>query len=79
MSDETVKKQLTESLKNPQFEVWNSTSISHLNIIKSGHNGEENKQMAIKLLNQYREWQYYEEHSVYNDIIKLCLLINQMF
>ena len=61
LSNKKIKEQLEESIKNPRFELWNSTSISHLNIIESGYNGEENKILAKKLLVNYYSWKYKEK------------------
>ncbi len=56
MSDETVKEQLLESLENPQFEVWNNTSISHLTISMVGFNGYEVADLANTLFKRYILW-----------------------
>ena len=56
MSDEMVKKQLLETLENPQFEVWNSTSVSHLTLSVIGFNGYEVAELAHTLLNRFIVW-----------------------
>lgn len=56
MSDETVKKQLQEALEDPQFEVWNMTSISHIMLSMSGMNGFEVAYIAQELFRNYIGW-----------------------
>ena len=56
MSDETTKKQYLECIENPQFEVWNSTSINHLIISIMGYNGYEVSDIAYQLCKNYIDW-----------------------
>ena len=56
MSDEMVKKQLMESLDNPRFELWNMTSLNHLMLSMSGHNGREVAILSYELLKMYDSW-----------------------
>ena len=56
MSDETVKQQILKSIENPRFEVWNSTSISHIFLCLSGFNGYEVAELAYHLLKNYIAW-----------------------
>lgn len=56
LSSEIVTKQLKDSLDNPQFEKWNETSISHLCLAYIGINGEEAKNYAKQLLDNYVSW-----------------------
>lgn len=56
MPDETVKKQLLQSVENPQFELWNATSLNHLIISVVGFNGYEVSDLAYKLVKDYIAW-----------------------
>nr|QIQ08602.1 hypothetical protein [Dikerogammarus haemobaphes virus 1] len=56
LSDSLIKQQLDAVLKRPQYQKWNECSVSHLLIIQTGCNGEENKLKAIKLLDGYRKY-----------------------
>jgi len=53
LSNETITKQLLEALIKKNFHEWNTKTINHLIIISSGINGNNNKKIAIILLNQY--------------------------
>ena len=56
MSDEVVRQQLRSSLENPRYEVWNSTSLSHLMISLMGANGYEASELAYKLYEGFISW-----------------------
>ena len=56
LSNETLKEQIMESMKDPCFEKWNLTSLQHLNIIISGHDGEEAAILAKELFQSYLKW-----------------------
>ena len=56
LSDETVKTQLQESLDNPQFEKWNTTSLSHILIAAEGENGPEARAIALELAEKFYNW-----------------------
>ena len=56
LSDETVLGQLTHSLKNPNFDQWNTTSLGHVLISASGKNGEEARKVAIQLAEEFYKW-----------------------
>jgi hypothetical protein len=43
-------------LKNPQFEVCNRTSVSHLFIAALGFNGSESSSLAITIAEMYCKW-----------------------
>lgn len=60
LSDEYVLQSSLDSLSNPQFEKWNTTSLSHLFIEISGVNGEECSQLGLQLLDNYIQ---YKEHN----------------
>jgi hypothetical protein len=53
LSNKIIHEQLTEALNNPMFERWNECSVSHLLIVESGYNGEENKALATTMLDRY--------------------------
>jgi len=56
MSTETTKQQYIKAIDNPQFELWNSTSISHLMISIMGHDGYEVSDLAYQLYKKYINW-----------------------
>jgi len=56
LSDDQIQKQLENALRNPQFEKWNSTSVNHMKIAASGHNGLKCKLLAEQLLEEYEQW-----------------------
>jgi len=57
LNDENVKKSLLNIVEgNAQFEVWNSTSVSHIIIAGTGYNGCEIRKLGIKSLELYNEW-----------------------
>lgn len=55
-SDVEISEQLNDAILNPQFHVWNSTSINHLIIIANGHNGEKNSELAKQLLKDFESY-----------------------
>lgn len=56
LSDEIITVQLQEALKNPEFDVWNETSLSHMAICIVGYNGIECRIMGNQLLEEYIQW-----------------------
>ena len=74
MSDETIKQQILESLEDPKFEVWNSTSISHLTISLCGFNGYEVSDLSYRLFTNYIS--YLKDKG--EDITNLETLINMI-
>lgn len=60
LSDADVLLQLNSSLdsknRNDEFEQWNTTSVSHVLIALSGHNGPVCKEVAAKLLQRFLDW-----------------------
>jgi len=56
MSDEKIESDLTKSLNEPKYEVWNGTSIYHLLWSAIGLNGINNQNLSIQLLNGYVEY-----------------------
>jgi hypothetical protein len=56
LSDETVKTQLQESLDNPEFEKWSTTSLSHVLIAAEGTNGPEARVLALELAENFYAW-----------------------
>ena len=47
---------MNHSKKDPQYERWNTTSLSHLFIILSGVNGEEAKNLAYNHLKGFIDY-----------------------
>jgi hypothetical protein len=56
LTDEMVTTQMRETLENPQFNEWNTTSVSHVAIASTGHNGEPARELGLNLLKQFIEW-----------------------
>jgi hypothetical protein len=56
LSDEVIHEELTNALDEPNFELWNDCSVSHLLIIGNGYNGEDNKSKANTLLDMYMRY-----------------------
>lgn len=63
LSDEEVISQLKDSIKDPQYELWNETSISHMMISGMGTNGMEAQKLAIQLLDGYVNWKKNNKYS----------------
>jgi hypothetical protein len=53
---EETKRQYLETLKEPKFEVWNMTSMSHLMLSISGVDGYEISDIALELFKNYINW-----------------------
>lgn len=56
LSNESIAEQLTSSLEDPNFEVWNDCSVGHLLIIGTGYNNEDNKVKANTLIDMYKRY-----------------------
>ena len=56
LSDECVLSDLTETLKNPQFEKWNTTSLGHVLIAIEGQNGSKAHDIALQLAENFYSW-----------------------
>lgn len=56
LSDETILTQLTEALKNPEYEKWNTTSLSHICIAIEGANGKEAHDLGVQLAEGFYTW-----------------------
>ena len=50
MYSESESDELLEALNTKNYIEWNTTSINHILIILSGHNGNKNKILADKTL-----------------------------
>lgn len=59
---ENTQKELTTLLKSKDFKfnIWNTTSVNHLLISMSNHDGLECRNLAIQIYKKYLEW--YEEN-----------------
>lgn len=53
LTDEQITNQLR---KEPKFEKWNTTSVSHVAIAATCHNGELARKMGLELLRGFIEW-----------------------
>ena len=56
LSDAFVLKEFTDTLKKKPYEIFNKTSINHILFAALNYNGEQTKNIAIKLLEEYNEW-----------------------
>ena len=56
ISDETILQQFKESLTNPHFEMWNSTSLNHIFIGLLGVNGREVQAYSDQLIVNLLAW-----------------------
>jgi len=56
LNNQEVLKQLQAQLKNSQFEQWNSTSLSHIQLTCAGANGHECRILAISILIKFLQW-----------------------
>ena len=50
--DEEILKQLKEAEKNPEFDEWNTTSVSHL-LVEIEHNKKETKDICNRILDDF--------------------------
>jgi len=56
-SKDMLKDQLEQEMENPQYSMWNSSSVHFLNlIIKDKTNCQEMQNLALKLLDNYNHW-----------------------
>jgi hypothetical protein len=55
-SEEQTKEMLTACLINPNFENWNTTSLNHLYMTALGCDGEENRKLSIRLLENFIQY-----------------------
>jgi hypothetical protein len=53
ISNDSILEMLKEVIKEPKYELWNSTSVDHLIIARSGYNGNECAELAKKILDNY--------------------------
>ena len=56
MSVDKVLADWADSIKNPRYELWNSTSLSHLYISLSGVDGPEVREHTYKVAREFIEW-----------------------
>ena len=68
LSDEEIKKQLS-NLENidKSFNIYNSTSLSHLILSSSGYNGIENRNLALNIIIKYYHWNINKNKIIDND------------
>ena len=55
-TSEEIRSQLEPSLTDPKFEVWNSTSVSHILLSTTGLDGPQAKEISQTLLERYIAW-----------------------
>ena len=56
LGDERIIVMFRESIDNPRFEVWNSTSVNHMFIAAANVNGPIAKKLALELLEKFIEY-----------------------
>ena len=56
LDDNDILEQLTRALKEKNYELFNSTSISHIILAGHGINGFKTKEIAINLLIDFNKW-----------------------
>jgi len=56
LTDEQITRQLRVSLDDPHFDKWNTTSVSHVAIAGTGHNGEKARELGLELMQKFIEW-----------------------
>lgn len=56
MSDGEVRDSVEAELREPHFDQWNTTSLSHILIAACGRNGETVSKLAIELLDTFSKW-----------------------
>ena len=67
LSDDYVYNDLYNTLhNNPNYEIFNSTSISHLHIAALNYNGEKVKKIAIELLENFSNWAIINKKNTFN-------------
>lgn len=54
--DAYVLEDMKENKENPQYEKWNTTSLSHCIIIALGANGKEAQKICREILDNYISW-----------------------
>ena len=71
MSKETLLSQLQESLNNPQYERWNTTSVDHILLSLEGNDDEKCQRLALEILEGFLVWyknnkydRYYPDHGL---------------
>lgn len=52
LSDETILNELNECLKNPQFDEWNTSSVSHI-LVEIERDRKETKDICNKILDNF--------------------------
>ncbi len=56
LSNQHMLKDLQQIMKNPKFDEWNSTSLSHLQLACAGANGHDCRNLAILILTNFLKW-----------------------
>lgn len=55
LSDVEIFEQINSSTSE-EFKLWNSCSLNHMLIASSGYNGDEVRNIAIRVLSEYFNW-----------------------
>jgi hypothetical protein len=55
LSDENILKQLQEADKNPKFDEWNTSSVSHL-LVEIEQNNKQTKDICNRILDKFEEY-----------------------
>lgn len=56
LSDAEVLQTIRAAVEHPEFHFWNSTSVSHMKYAALGVNGEEVRDLALRLYLLFVEW-----------------------
>jgi hypothetical protein len=64
LSDENIENQLSEIIRNPEFNIWNDCALNHFLIVGTGYNGKSNQIKANKLLDMYR-WHLFKSGNLF--------------
>lgn len=56
LSTEHILSDLTKTLENPNFGMWNTSSLGHVLEVASGKHGEEAQKIAIQLVEDFYTW-----------------------
>lgn len=56
LPDDVVLDQLLETFDNPQYKLWNTTSLSHILIAVEGCNGSKVHKIALIIVEGFYEW-----------------------
>lgn len=55
-TSESSVRSLRNALENPEFEIWNTTSLSHVLLAVRGLDGSEAHELGCQLIEQFYDW-----------------------